>query len=144
MSVMPVFKKGQDKGIQTATINGSMGWSVAAASANKEAAWKFVTYLTSKPVQDKYSQYSTPAWATSYEGENLTKLISLSDANKVLIPNYVAQIPFAHVRPKVPYYTEASTALQLALQNALTKTKSPQEALDEAAAKFNELKEKYK
>lgn len=143
MAIMPVFKKGLDQGIETATINGSMGWSVAAASANKEAAWKFVTYLTSKPVQDKYSQYSTPAWATSYEGAALDNLISLAEANKVLIPNYVKQIPFAHVRPKVPYYTEASLALQLALQQALTKAKTPQEAMDEAAAKFNELKEKY-
>ncbi len=143
MAIMPVFQKGLDQGIETATINGSMGWSVAAASPHPEEAWKFVVYLTSKPVQDQYSQYSTPAWATSYEGENLEKLISLSDANKVLIPNYVKQIPYAHVRPKVPYYTEASLTLQLALQNALTKVKTPQEALDEAAAKFNELKAKY-
>lgn len=143
MALMPVFEKGRAQGVETATINGSMGWSVANASANKEAGWTFIDYLTSKPVQDNYSQYSTPAWQTSYEGENLNKLLAISDANKVLIPNYVKQIPFAHVRPKVPYYTEASTALQLALQNALTKQKSPKEALDEAAAKFAELKAKY-
>lgn len=143
MAIMPVFKKGLDQGIETATINGSMGWSVANASEKKDAGWTFIDYLTSKPVQDNYSQYSTPAWQTSYEGEGLEKLLSISEANKVLIPNYVKQIPSAHVRPKVPYYTEASTALQLALQNALTKQKSAKEALDEAAAKFTELKAKY-
>lgn len=143
MALVPVFKKGLDQGIETATINGSMGWSVANASENKEAGWEFIKFLTSKPIQDEYSKYSTPAWQTSYEGENLDKLISYSEANQVLIPNYVKQIPFAHVRPKVPYYSEASLALQLALQQALTKQKTPQEALDEAAAKFKELQEKY-
>ncbi|NMC14098.1 MAG: sugar ABC transporter substrate-binding protein [Chloroflexi bacterium] len=143
MALMPVFKKGLEKGIETATINGSMGWSVANASPNKEIGWEFIKFMTSKPIQDEYSKYSTPAWQTSYEGENLEKLISYSEANKVLIPNYVKQIPFAHVRPKVPYYSEASLALQLALQQALTKQKTPQEALDEAAAKFTELQEKY-
>lgn len=144
MALMPVFQKGLDAGIQTATINGSMGWSVAANSVSKDAAWEFVKYLTSKPVQDQYSNYSTPAWATSYEGENLDKLLAVSDANKVLIPNYVLQIPSAHVRPKVPYYSEASLALQLAIQEAVTRQKTPQEALDGAAAKFAELHEKYK
>lgn len=144
MALMPVFQKGLDKGIQTATINGSMGWSVAAKSENKDMGWEFIKFLTSKPIQDEFSNYSTPAWQTSYEGENLAKLVSLTDANKVLIPNYVAQIPSAHVRPKVPYYSEASLALQLAIQQAVTKQKSPQEALDGAAAKFSELQAKYK
>jgi multiple sugar transport system substrate-binding protein len=49
------------------------------------------------------------------------------------------QFPFAHVRPKVAYYLEASKALQLALQEALTGKKSAQQALDEAAAKWVEL-----
>ncbi len=143
MALMPVFQKGLDKGTKTATINGSMGWSVANASENKDIAWEFIKFLTSKPIQDEFSKYGTPAWQTSYEGENLEKLISYSEANKVLIPNYVEQIPYAHVRPKVPYYSEASLALQLALQQALTKQKTPQEALDEAAAKFAELHAKY-
>jgi len=52
---------------------------------------------------------------------------------------FKAQFPFAHVRPKVPYYTEGSKALQLALQEALTKQKSAKEALDAAAAKWIEL-----
>jgi multiple sugar transport system substrate-binding protein len=49
------------------------------------------------------------------------------------------QFPYAHVRPKVAFYPEASKALQLALQEALTKQKSPQQALDDAAAKWTSL-----
>jgi ABC-type glycerol-3-phosphate transport system substrate-binding protein len=43
------------------------------------------------------------------------------------------------VRPKVPFYPEASKALQLALQKALTKQASPADALNEAAATWTEL-----
>jgi len=43
------------------------------------------------------------------------------------------------VRPKVPFYPEASKALQLALQEALTGQKTPEQALNDAAAKWTEL-----
>jgi multiple sugar transport system substrate-binding protein len=49
------------------------------------------------------------------------------------------QFPYSVVRPKVPFYVEGSKALQLALQEALTKVKTPQAALDEAAAKWTSL-----
>ena len=41
--------------------------------------------------------------------------------------------------PRSPIYPEGSKALQLALQEALTKQKTPQQALDDAAAKWDEL-----
>ena len=49
------------------------------------------------------------------------------------------QFPYAIVRPKVAYYVEGSKALQLAIQEALTKQKSAKQALDDAAAKWVEL-----
>jgi multiple sugar transport system substrate-binding protein len=39
----------------------------------------------------------------------------------------------------VSYYNEASAALQLAIQEALTGVKTPQQALDDAAAKWVQL-----
>jgi multiple sugar transport system substrate-binding protein len=63
----------------------------------------------------------------------------MSATTQVTVPMFNAQFPFAHVRPKVPYYPEGSKALQLALQEALTKQKSAQQALDDAAAKWVQL-----
>jgi len=50
------------------------------------------------------------------------------------VPAFQAQFPYANERPTVPYYNEGSAALQLAIQEALTGVKTPQAALDEAAA----------
>jgi multiple sugar transport system substrate-binding protein len=136
MSLMPAFA---GSGVDSATINGSMGFSVAATSPNKDAAWKYVEFLTSEDVQNRYSAHLLPIWQTSYEGESLTKLQGYTPANATTVPMFSEQFPYAHVRPKVAFYPEASKALQLALQEALTKQKTPQQALDDAAAKWNDL-----
>lgn len=136
MALMPAF---EGSGVDSATINGSMGFSVAATSPNKDAAWKYVEFLTSEDVQNRYSAHLLPIWQTSYEGDNLAKLESYTPANATTVPMFNEQFPYAHVRPKVAYYPEASKALQLALQEALTKQKTPQQALDDAAAKWVDL-----
>ncbi len=136
MSLMPAF---DGKGVDSASINGSMGFSVAATSPNKDAAWKYVEFLTSEDVQNRYSAHLLPIWQTSFEGESLTKLEGYTPANATTVPMFNEQFPFAHVRPKVAFYPEGSKAIQLALQEALTKQKTPQQALDDAAAKWNEL-----
>lgn len=136
MALMPAFA---GSGVTSATINGSMGFSVAAKSPNKDAGWKYIEFLTSEDVQNRYSAHLLPIWKTSFEGEALTKLMGYTEANATTVPMFKEQFPYAHVRPKVPYYLEGSKALQLALQLALTKQKSPQEALDEAANKWLEL-----
>jgi multiple sugar transport system substrate-binding protein len=135
MALMPGF----EGKAESATINGSMGFSVAASSSSKDAAWKYVEFLTSEDVQNRYSAHLLPSWQTSYEGESLTKLEGYTPANSATVPMFKDQFPFANVRPKVPFYPEGSKALQLALQEALTKQKTPQQALDDAAATWNEL-----
>lgn len=136
MAPMPAF---EGSGVQSATINGSMGFSVAAASPNKDAAWKYVEFLTSEDVQNRYSAHLLPIWQTSFQGDSLTKLEGYTPANAMTVPMFNEQFPFAQVRPKVPFYPEGSKAIQLALQEALTKQKTPQQALDDAAAKWNSL-----
>jgi ABC-type glycerol-3-phosphate transport system substrate-binding protein len=56
--------------------------------------------------------------------------------NAITVPAFLAQFPYANERPTVSYYNEASAALQLAIQEALTGVKSPKQALDDAAAKW--------
>ena len=136
MSLLPAF---EGSGVESSSINGSMGFSVAATSPNADAAWKYVEFLTSESIQNKYSAHLLPIWETSYEGDNLTKLQGYTPANATTVPMFNEQFPYAHVRPKVAYYPEASKALQLALQEALTKQKTSEQALNDAAAKWVEL-----
>lgn len=135
-ALMPAFA---GSGVESASINGSMGFSVAATSPSQDAAWKYVEFLTSEDIQNRYSGHLLPIWQTSFEGENLETLKGYSQANETMVPMFSAQFPFAHVRPKVPYYPEASKALQLALQEALTNQKTPEQALNDAAARWVEL-----
>lgn len=139
VALIPVFKKGQELGVVSSSINGSMGYSVAAKSPNVEAGWKFIEYLTSEDVQLRYSAHMLPMWQTLFEGENLKKLESAGPAAAVMATMFSEQFPYANVRPRAAFYPEGSKALQLAIQLALTKQKTPQEALDEAAAKWLEL-----
>ncbi len=136
MALMPAFSDG---GVESATLDGSMGFSVADSSPSKEAAWSYIEYLTSEDVQNRYSAHLLPIWQTSFEGEAGEQLMSYSESNAVTVPMFKEQFPYSSVRPKVPFYPEASKAMQLALQEALTGQKSPEQALNDAAAKWTEL-----
>ncbi len=136
---MPVFQKGADAGVKGSSVDGSSAFAVIATSPYADQTWKFLTYLTSNEVQNKYSKEQLPIWQGDFQGDALTALEAANPTNPVTVPAFLAQFPFANERPTVPYYNEASAALQLAIQEALTGVKSPQQALDEAAAKWVEL-----
>jgi multiple sugar transport system substrate-binding protein len=136
---MPVFKAGADAGIEGSSVDGSSSFAVMATTPNPDAVWKFLTYLASNEVQLKYSAAMLPIWKADYEGANLETLKAATASNPVTVPAFMAQFPYANERPTVPYYNEASAALQLAIQEALTGVKPAQQALDEAAAKWVEL-----
>ena len=136
---MPVFAAGAAAGIKGSSVDGSSSFAIMATTPYPDQTWKFLTYLASNEVQIKYSAEMLPIWQADFEGENLAKLEAATPTNPVTVPAFLAQFPFAYERPTVPYYNEASAALQLAIQEALTGVKPPQQALDEAAAKWVEL-----
>jgi len=136
---IPVFDAGAKAGVKGASVDGSSSFGIMANTPHPDQVWKFLTYLASKEVQTKYSAEMLPVWQDSFQGDNLNKLLAASPSNPVTVPAFVAQFPYANERPTVPYYNEASAALQLAIQEALTGVKTPQQALDEAAAKWVEL-----
>jgi multiple sugar transport system substrate-binding protein len=120
-------------------VDGSSAFAIMATSPYADQTWKFLTYIASNEVQTKYSAEMLPVWQTDFEGDNLAKLQAATPTNPVTVPAFLAQFPFANERPTVPYYNEGSAALQLAIQEALTGVKSPQQALDDAAAKWVQL-----
>ena len=138
MTTLPVFASMAGT-LKSASVDGSTGFSVTATSPNIDAAYKWLEYLTSEPVQVKYSAHMLPVWQTAFQGENLSKLVAATKGGAITAPMFAEQFPYANLRPLVPYYAEASVALQVALQDVLTGKKTPQEALDAAAAKWLEL-----
>jgi multiple sugar transport system substrate-binding protein len=136
---MPVFAAGQAAGIKGSSVDGSSSFAIMATTPYPDQVWKFLTYLTSNAVQIKYSAEMLPIWQADFQGDALTTLEAASPTNPVTVPAFLGQFPYANERPTVPYYNEASAALQLAIQEALTNIKTPQQALDEAAAKWVSL-----
>jgi len=133
---MPVFASSGAKG---SSVDGSSSFSIMATTPYPDQTWKFLTYLASNDVQMKYSAEMLPIWQDDFKGEALDKLKAATSTNPVTVPAFLEQFPYANERPTVAYYNEASAALQLAIQEALTGVKSPKEALDQAAAKWVEL-----
>jgi multiple sugar transport system substrate-binding protein len=138
-SPMPVFAAGAAAGVKGSSVDGSSSFGLMATTPYPDQTWKYLSYLASNDVQIKYSAEMLPVWQADYEGDALKKLEAATPTNPVTVPAFLGQFPFANERPTVPYYNEASAALQLAIQEALTGVKSPQQALDDAAAKWVEL-----
>jgi multiple sugar transport system substrate-binding protein len=133
MGLLPAFEQAKAAGTVSSSNNGSMGFAVSAGSEHADAALAFIEYLTSKDVQKRYAAHVTPLWKSLYSDPDLLA------AQPVLLDMFAKQWPYAHVRPKVPYYIEMSQSLQVAIQEALTGAKTPQQALDEAVAAAVEL-----
>jgi multiple sugar transport system substrate-binding protein len=108
-------------------VNGSMALAVSAGSKNQAAAWKYVTYLTSQPVQNKFALSSLPVWKSSYDDPAVVK------TNPAVVPQAKKQLADLILRPQVKSYNPVSQALQAEIQNALLGKKTPQQALDAAA-----------
>lgn len=136
---MPLFAAGAQAGIKGSSVDGSSSFGLMATSPYVEQTWKFLTYLASNDVQTRYSAEMLPIWQADFEGDSLTQLLAATPSNPVTVPAFKDQFPYANERPTVPYYNEGSMALQLAIQEALTGIKTPQQALDDAAAKWVQL-----
>ncbi|HVM73175.1 MAG TPA: extracellular solute-binding protein [Anaerolineales bacterium] len=133
---MPVFAAGKAAGIKGSSVDGSSSFAIMATTPYPDQTWKFLTYLASNEVQTKYSAEMLPVWQNDFTGDALKQLEAATPINPVTVPAFLAQFPFANERPTVPYYNEGSADLQLAIQEALTGVKTPQAALDDAAAKW--------
>lgn len=131
---MPVFASGAAAGIVSSSVDGSSSFGIMATTPHPDETWKFLAYLTSNAVQTKFSAEMLPIWQADFQGDALTQLKAATPTNPITVPAFLGQFPYANERPTVSYYNEASSALRLAIQEALTGVKTPQQALDEAAA----------
>lgn len=122
------------QGVKSATCAGSMGFAITKNSKNKDAAWKYIEYLSSKEIQKKQAIESgaLPIWISLYNDKELQeKHPALSDM--------AAQLTTAYNRPSIVWYNEFSAVLQVEIQNALTQKKTPKAALDDAQKKLLEI-----
>jgi multiple sugar transport system substrate-binding protein len=123
------------EGISTVSaVNGSMGLGITSNSTHADEAWKFIAFLTSKPIQEKYAKLSLPIWKASYTEPAVTK----GQDNVVAAANQSLGAMFP--RPLVPAYTEISSILQKNIHSVLLGQAEPAQALEEAAAKVERIR----
>ena len=122
-------------GVSTVSaVNGSMGLGITAKSQNPDAAWKYITFLTSQPVQEKYAKLSLPIWKASYTSPAVTK------GQEAVVKAAKVSIGAMTTRPTVVRYAEISTVLQKAIQQALLGKMTAKAALEDAAKQVSALK----
>ncbi|WP_131113866.1 extracellular solute-binding protein [Lichenihabitans psoromatis] len=111
---------------EASAVNGSMGLGITAGSSHPDLGWKYISFLTSQEVQNKYAQLSLPIWKSSYDDPAVTK------GQEPLVAAAKTAISVMSLRPVTPSYQEVSTILQAQIQNALTDKATPDAALAEA------------
>jgi multiple sugar transport system substrate-binding protein len=123
------------KGVKaSAAMSGSMGLSVLNQSKNPEAALQYILYLTSKEVQDTYSDLQLPVWTDSYDDPKL------GAGREMLVEASKKAFSIMNVRPSEPNYQEASAIIQQYVQRALYGELTSKQALTEAIKKVEEIK----
>jgi multiple sugar transport system substrate-binding protein len=118
---------------KASAVNGSMGLGIPGKSTHKEEAWKYIKFLTSEKVQNKYARLSLPIWEASYSDPDVIK------GQEPFVNAAKTSLAVMAPRPTMAAYQEASAVLQEALQNAMLGTVSPADALDDAAKNIADI-----
>jgi multiple sugar transport system substrate-binding protein len=115
--------------VATSGVNGGMSIAVTTTSKHPNEALQYALSLASEKSQEMDVANALPMWQASFDNADVTKNNpTLFAAAKIQFGGLVA-------RPVVPYYTKLSNALQEAIQQALLGKKSPEQALNDVAAK---------
>lgn len=114
--------------------DGSESLAIAADSKNKDEAWSFIKFLTSKPTEKKVflDQSILPVWKSLFSDPEVVK------ANP-LLPDIVAQRAKVDYQPSQTWYDDFSSILQVAILKAVTGEAPAQKALDDAATDVAKL-----
>ena len=124
-----------EKGVKDyAAMSGSMGLSISSKTKHYNEALKYILYLTSQKVQNKYSALQLPIWKTSYSDPEVKK------GNEGVISAAEIALPILNTRPNDPNYQEISNILQQSIQKALYGDATSEQALKEAIEKIKEIK----
>ncbi|GAB2509368.1 extracellular solute-binding protein [Paramicrobacterium agarici] len=114
-------------------VNGAMALGIASKSENKDAAWNFISFISSQSEQEKFVTSTLPNWKASYEDPEIT------ETNPEVFAAAKVGYDDGILRPQVPNYSEVSQIIQAEIQNALLGKKSPQQAMDDAVAAANDV-----
>lgn len=128
MTLIPVARGVSAK---SSSVSAMQGIGILAASQQKEAAWKWIAFVTSPIVQRAYAS-EMPIW---------TSVQTSADINMLdpLMATKLAQLETVHYRPKRADYPQVSQILQQHLSAALRGETPPSDALKQAKEEIDAL-----
>jgi multiple sugar transport system substrate-binding protein len=107
----------------TAGVNGGMSIAITKSTKHPDEALKFALWMASQAMQEKYDASTLPMWKGSFDNPDVTK-----SAPELQPRRTSSRLVTGRSSPH-----NSSDALQVAIQEALKGTKTPQQALDEVA-----------
>lgn len=110
------------------------GWNmgIVADSENKEAAWEFIVWATSKKMEHKLAGYETGSRISVFRDPQLRKRYIEYEAT-------LKALKQAMGRPRIKGWPEMSDDLAAALSNVITGRKSPQAAMSQVNSEFERV-----
>ena len=119
---------------QSATLTLPEAYAIPANSEHKEAAWKFIEYMTSSESNRKLAQEIglLPIWVDLYTDPELTELYPFW-------ADFSAQLETARGLSTITWYGDLMDVGLSEIQKALIGDQSAQEALDAMAAGLSEF-----
>jgi multiple sugar transport system substrate-binding protein len=115
-------------------VNGSMALGIPSNSQHVDEAWKYVNYITSQDVQNKYAKLSLPIWKSSYDDP------SVIQGQESLIAAAKTSIGLMFPRPTTVSYQELSAILQKRIQQVLLGQATPEDAMHQAVEDASRLR----
>ncbi|GAK54220.1 extracellular solute-binding protein family 1 [Candidatus Moduliflexus flocculans] len=128
MMLIPVARGVSAK---SSSVSAMQGIGILAASQQKEAAWKWISFVTS-PIAQRAYRSEMPIW---------TSVQTSADINMLdpLMATKLAQLETVHYRPKRADYPQVSQILQQHLSAALRGETPPSDALKQAKEEIDAL-----
>lgn len=121
-------------GSGSASTMGGYQWAVNAYTKHKDAAVRFVKYLTSPQVQEYFAVKMgfAPTRPAVYSSPAIAKAQPFLPRLRDIFVN-------AMPRPITPYYPQVSLVLQSEFSSMLADRKSPEQAVNDAAKQIREI-----
>jgi len=113
-------------------------WGISAFTKVKDAAWEWMKYLTSKDVQEKFFKDNGVTSARVDVGKSAMIM------NDKFAKTICEQIPYGLAMPMFIAQNEVNNEIIIAIQEALTKQKTPEQSIKDACFKINKIIERNK
>jgi ABC-type glycerol-3-phosphate transport system substrate-binding protein len=126
------------EGEKPGNITGGTALGISPLSKHKDAAWKFIQFMTSDDVLTRWNEAT----------DNVPPVVSAFDRPKfkelpMSVAAEVVKQPGVIPANQYPESTKLNTIIRTYLQAAYLGTMKPQEALDKAAAEWNDVLKNY-